>query len=156
MKKYEYINSPELASVASAARITTVGIAVLYVLPTNLILLAYLPNRNMFHFGLVLISYVLLLASIMLHRRSIASVLALASFFVTSNTTTYFGPTLEIIAMSAPGIFLSVILGIATLPKKWIPALVVVDSIHLVVMIIKIGIPTKMFVNDLPIRSYSM
>jgi len=110
----------------------------------------------MFHFGLVLISYVLLLASIMLHRRSIASVLALASFFVTSNTTTYFGPTLDIIAMSAPGIFLSVILGIATLPKKWIPTLVVVDSIHLIFMIFKIGIPTQMFVNELPIRSYSI
>jgi hypothetical protein len=69
---------------------------------------------------------------------------------------TFFGPTIDIIATSAPGIFLSVILGISTLPKKWIPTLVVVNVIHLTVMIIKVGIPTKFFVNEVPIRTFSV
>lgn len=156
MKKYEYINSPELASVVSAARITTLGIAVLYVLPTNLILCYYLPSRNALNLALLMTSYVLLLTAILLRRKNIASVFALGSFFVTSNTTTFFGPTADIIATSAPGIFLSVILGISTLPKKWIPTLVIVNSIHLIVMIIRVGIPAKMFANELPIRTFSI
>jgi signal transduction histidine kinase len=156
LKKYEYINSPELASVVSAARFTTLGIGVLYVIPTNLILFYYMPERNALVLSFILTSYVLLLSAILLRKKDLASVLGLISFFVTSVTTTLFGPTLDIIATSAPGIFLSVILGIATLPKKWIPVLVVLHSIHLIVMIIKIGIPATMFVNELPIRSYSI
>ena len=156
MKKYTFINSPELASVVSTARLTTLVIAGLYVIPNNFIFLFYLPNRSAIHFCLVLTSYVLLLSSAMLRRRNISPALALSSFFVTSNTLTFFGPTIDIIAASAPGIFLSVILGISTLPKKWIPTLVVVNVIHLTVMIIKVGIPTKFFVNEVPIRTFSV
>lgn len=156
MKKYSYIDSPEMASVRSATRITALIISGMYVIAYNLIFLFYSPDKSLLQLIGVFASYIFLAFAGFFHRWTSAPLLALIALQITSLNLTFFGPNQDVSATGSTAIFLSAVFGITTLNKKWVPAWIALNVIHLTFLVIKIGIPTQYFGAELPLRTFSV
>lgn len=154
--KYNFIDSPELATVRRASQISTLVIASSNIISFNLIFLFYSSDRTNLQFGVVFVSYAFLIFAMIFNKQNFSSALALISMTTTSITLTFYGPTLDIKAVGSTTIFLSVLLGITTLPKKWIPTWIIINVIHLAFLVTNLGIPTLFFGIELPVRTFSI
>ncbi len=156
MKQFTYIESPELASVHSASRLTALIISTMYVIAFNLIFIFYSTDRGIFSIGAVALAYLFLFSSMIFYKEDFSSLLALIALFTTSLTLTFQGSNSDIQATASTAIFLSVVLAISTLPKKWIFGYVMVSVILMSILVMRIGHPTEIFKNEIPIRTFSV
>jgi anti-sigma regulatory factor (Ser/Thr protein kinase) len=156
LKNISHIDSPEMAGVSSATRITALLISALYTFAFNIISLVYTPEIEVVQISFAGVSFVFLVISAVFHRHDLAPLMALIALQITSINLTLYSPTEDISATSSTAIFLSVIFGITTLKKEWIPGWILVNVIHLAILVSRIDNPTIYFGIEMPLRTFSI
>lgn len=156
MKKYSYIDSPELNAVFTASKLSTFLISSLYVIAYNIIFLFYTPNYTPIHLVAVTSALLFILLAVAFYKEVFSSLLALTGLAITALAIGFFGPNSDVQATASTAIFLCVQLAVITLPKKWIPVWIFVNGLILIILVFKIGIPTEFFGNEYPVRLFSV
>lgn len=156
MKEFSYIDSPELDTVKVASKLTTLLISALYVFAYNIIFLFYTKNHTTLHFTAVLTAFSLIVLGIVFYQKLYSPFLALSGLVITALAIGFFGPNPDVKATASTALFLCCVLAVVTFPKKWIPPWIIVNVVILIVLVINIGIPTKFFGNEYPVRLFSV
>lgn len=156
MNDFKYIDTPEMAMLRNGVKLSTIGIALYYVLSYNLIFIYYVKSETPAILVLVVISFLLIFAALFFNKSRYATLLALLAMLNSSFTIVAFGDNPDLKATASTAIFLSAIAGILSLPRKWIFGWITLNTAFLGVTVLAVGIPTEYFGVDLPVRTFSI
>jgi anti-sigma regulatory factor (Ser/Thr protein kinase) len=145
-----------MAMLRNGVKLSTIGIALYYVLNYNLIFIYYVKSETPAILVFVVISFLLIFAALFFNKSRYATLLALLAMLNSSFTIVAFGDNPDLKATASTAIFLSAIAGILSLPRKWIFGWIALNTVFLGVTVLAVGIPTEFFGFELPIRTFSI
>ena len=156
MKDLKYVDAPEMATLRVATRFTVIGISLIYVLQYNLIFLYYTNTRTPGTLILVVASFLLISAALFFNHHPKSPLFALSALLNSCVTIVFFGSNPDLKATASTAIFIAAQAGIVTLPKRYIPGWVFLNTLLLITTIISIGATVEIFGIEMYVRTFTV